>query len=31
MFKENININANVNSTKKLDSILEQLGDDDNE
>jgi phage terminase small subunit len=30
MFKENININANVNSTKKLDSILEQLGDDDN-
>ncbi len=31
MFKENININANVNSTKKLDSIIEQLGDDDNE
>ncbi|MFR1708941.1 MAG: terminase small subunit [Clostridium sp.] len=31
IFKENININANVNSTKKLDSILEQLGDDDNE
>jgi len=31
MFKDNININANVNSTKKLDSILEQLDDDDNE
>lgn len=24
-------VNANVNSTKKLDSILEQLGDEDNE
>ncbi|MFR4584788.1 terminase small subunit [Clostridium cadaveris] len=31
MFKDNININANVSSTKKLDAILEQLGDDDNE
>ncbi|WP_102400194.1 terminase small subunit [Haloimpatiens massiliensis] len=31
MFKDNVNINANVNSTKKLDSILEQLGDEDNE
>lgn len=31
MFKDNININANVSSTKKLDAILEQLGDDGNE
>lgn len=31
MFKDNVNINANLNSTKKLDSILEQLGDEDNE
>lgn len=28
MFKENVNINANVNSTKKLDSILKELGDE---
>lgn len=32
MFKEKIDIKADVNSTKKLDSILEQLtGDEDNE
>lgn len=29
MFKEKLEINANVNSTAKLDSILEQLGEDD--
>lgn len=31
MFKENVNINANLNSTKKLDSLLEQLEEEDNE
>ena len=32
MFKDNVNINANINSTKKLDAILGQLiGDDNNE
>lgn len=29
MFKDNININANLNSTKKLDSILEELNEGD--
>lgn len=31
MFKENVNLNANVNNTKKLDSILNQLKGDKNE
>lgn len=31
MFKENVNIKANINNTKKLDSILSQLKGDDNE
>lgn len=29
MFKDNVNINANINSTKKLDAILQQLGEED--
>ena len=29
MFSENINVNANVNSTEKLDSILKELGESD--
>ncbi|CAM2950788.1 terminase small subunit [Hathewaya histolytica] len=31
MFKDKLEIDANINSTAKLDSILEQLGDEDNE
>lgn len=32
MFTEKVDINANINNTKKLDSILDQLtGDEDNE
>lgn len=31
MFKENININANINNTKKLDAILDELESDTDE
>lgn len=29
MFKDNVNVNANVNSTKKLDAILEEMNKSD--
>ncbi|MBE6051881.1 MAG: terminase small subunit [Clostridium sp.] len=31
MFKENVNVNANINSTKKLDAILGELNKEDDE